>query len=91
MNMSVETDLLMSTIDDLKNILADVLQLGDKVASYDANTQLLGSIPELDSMAVVGVITAIEDTFGIVVDDDEIDAETFETLGSLAEFVDSKL
>ena len=82
---------MSSTIDDLKNILGDVLQLGDKVMSFDANTQLLGNIPELDSMAVVGVITAIEDSYGITVDDDDIDADTFETLGSLANFVDSKL
>lgn len=80
----------MSTLEDIKQILGDILQLGDKVSVYDENTVLLGSIPEFDSMAVVGVITAIEENFGIVVDDDEIDAETFATVGSLCSFVEEK-
>jgi len=81
----------MSTIEEIKQILSDNLQLGNKVMSYKADTVLLGGIPEFDSMAVVGVITAIEDNFGIIVDDDEIDADTFQTIGSLVEFVESKL
>lgn len=55
------------------------------------STVLLGSIPEFDSMAVVSVITALEDNYGFVVDDDEIEAETFETIGSLVSFVENKL
>jgi acyl carrier protein len=56
-----------------------------------AETQLLGAIPEFDSMAVVGVITALEEHFGITIADDEIDGATFATLGSLAQFVEQKL
>ncbi len=51
---------------------------------------LLGSMPELDSMAVVAVITALEDHFGFEVDDDEISADTFATVGTLAAFVEEK-
>ena len=76
---------------EVKRILGDVLQLGERSAGFDGNTRLLGSIPEFDSMAVVSVITAIEDHFGISIDDDEIHAETFETLGSLVAFVKGKL
>lgn len=78
-------------LDDVKNILADVLSLGDAKDSLTADSALLGSIPELDSMAVVNLITALEEHFGIVVDDDEISATTFETLGSLTAFVQQKL
>lgn len=78
-------------IDDVKRILADVLSLGDGAASLDAQSPLLGSIPELDSMAVVNLIGALEEHFGFVVDDDEISANTFETVGSLATFVEQKL
>lgn len=81
----------MSTIDNVKSVLRDALQLGDRADRFDSSTPLLGSIPELDSMAVVTVITAIEDTFDFLVDDDEITAEAFETVGSLTEFVDRKL
>ena len=81
----------VQTVDKIKRILRDALQLGDRVEAFDAATPLFGNLPELDSMAVVTVITAIEDLFNIVVDDDDISAETFETVGSLAEFVDGKL
>jgi acyl carrier protein len=78
-------------LEEVKNIVADVLSLGDARNSMDANSGLLGSIPELDSMAVVNLITALEEHFGIVVEDDEISASTFETLGTLATFVQQKL
>ena len=57
----------------------------------NASTPLLGAIPELDSMAVVNVITALEESFGFSVADDEISASTFATLGSLSAFVEQKL
>ncbi|MDD5124128.1 MAG: phosphopantetheine-binding protein [Methylovulum sp.] len=52
---------------------------------------MLGSIPEFDSMAVVSIITALENRFGFIVDDDEIDASIFATVGSLVAFVEQKL
>jgi len=52
---------------------------------------LLGNLPELDSMAVVSIITALEEYYGFVVHDDEISGETFATLGSLVAFVEAKL
>jgi acyl carrier protein len=52
---------------------------------------LLGSVPELDSMAVVTVITTLEERFGFAVADDEIDGSVFATVGSLVQFVESKL
>ncbi len=71
-------------------VLRDSLQLGHRADHLSAQTRLLGSLPELDSMAVVGVITALEERFGITVEDDEISADTFETVGSLHAFVNGK-
>ena len=81
----------MQHLEEVRNILSDVLSLGERKNQLKADSILLGNIPELDSMAVVNVITALEDYFGITVDDDEISAQTFETLGSLARFVEQKL
>lgn len=81
----------MSSFDEVRNILDSTLSLNGRAQSFDTETALLGNIPELDSMAVVSVITALEEHFGIVVDDDEVSAETFETVGSLVAFVDRKL
>ena len=77
--------------EEVKAIVAHVLQLGDKVDSWTVDTPLLGRIPELDSMAVVAILTSLEDTYGFVVEDDEISAETFATLGTLTGFVERKL
>ena len=81
----------MAAIDDVKRILGQTLQLGAKAQEFDASTGLFGSIPEFDSMAVVSVIGALEEHFGISIEDDEIDAEIFDTVGNLAQFVERKL
>ena len=77
----------MKYLEEVKNLLIDVLNLGPAGQALDADSPLLGSLPELDSMAVVTLIGALEEHFGIVVDDDDISASTFATLGSLASFV----
>ncbi len=81
----------MDTQKQVLRILDEVLSLGGRSASFDRASHLLGSIPELDSMAVVSLITSLEEQLGIMVDDDEIDGETFATVGSLIDFVDAKL
>jgi len=81
----------MSVTDEVIEVLGECLGLGNRVSTLSAGTQLLGNIPEFDSMAVVSVITALEERFGFTVDDDEVSAETFESVGSLAVFVDEKL
>lgn len=81
----------MQHLEEVRSILGDVMSLGERKNSLQEDSILLGSIPELDSMAVVNVITALEDHFGITVHDEEISAKTFETLGSLIRFVEQKL
>ncbi len=78
----------MSQQETLKTLLAEVLQID--TADFDVDTQLLGALPEFDSMAVVMVLTQLEETLGLAVADDEIDAEVFETLGSLTAFVEAQ-
>ena len=80
----------MDTLTGIRNILRDTLQLGDRAERLTAGSRLLGDIPELDSMAVVTLITMIEERYGITVDDDELSADTFATVGSLVEFVSRK-
>lgn len=78
-------------LDQLVACLADTLALAPEVAaSLTAHTPLFGNIPELDSMAVATVLTAIEDRFHILIDDDEVTGELFETVGALAAFVERK-
>ena len=80
-----------TTLDDVKALLAEVLGIEDRAASLDASTPLLGSLPELDSMAVLELVAALEQKFGVAIDDDEVTAEVFDTLGSLAALVDEKV
>jgi len=71
--------------------LRSVLSLDPRKVPLRAESPLLGSIAELDSMAVVSILTAIEERFDIVVADDEVDGRTFASVGSLSRFVQSKI
>ena len=81
----------MDTEKQVLLILDQVLSLNGRAASFDRSVQLLGVIPELDSMAAVSLLTTLEEQFGITVDDDEIDGDIFATVGSLTDFVTGKL
>lgn len=79
-----------STIDAVKHVVVDTLGIEDRSSRIDASTQLFGGLPELDSLAVLELVTALEEQFDIVIDDSDFSGEVFETLGSLASFVDQK-
>ena len=81
----------MNVQHEVLRILDEVLSLGGRSSEFTLDTPLLGSIPELDSMAVVTLITSLEEQMGIVVDDDDIDGTTFATVGSLTNFLKAKL
>ena len=81
----------MNTVQEVATLIDAVLGLGGRGLSFGRDTPLLGAIPEMDSMAVVSLITAMEERFGIAVDDDEISGDTFASVGSLADFVSAKL
>lgn len=79
----------MACYNQVVAILAEVLSMEDRMEQFEPDTALLGGLPEFDSMAVVSVITAIEERFGVTIDDDELDGESFETVASLVAFVES--
>jgi acyl carrier protein len=79
------------TDEALRAILRDVLGLdAARAAALTPNTPLFGAMPELDSMAVAGLLTEIEDRLGILIEDDEVDGEMLESFGSLSAFVQAK-
>jgi acyl carrier protein len=79
----------MNLEEQVRHLLRTTLDLGS--LPLDTDTALLGSLPQLDSMAVVGLLTALEEYFGIVILDDDINARHFATVGTLSEFVRDKL
>jgi len=81
--MNVETEVL--------RVLDEVLGLGGRTAGFTRDTHLLGSVPELDSMAVVALITTLEERLGITIDDGDLDGSTFATVGSLCDFVGAQI
>ncbi len=75
----------------VRAILADVLGLDpNDVAEFDGDTGLFGHLPELDSMAVAGLLTEMEDRMDIVIEDDDVDGEMLETYGGLLAFAEAK-
>lgn len=79
-----------SCLDEMRELLGNVLKLGKRTAKINADTRLFGSLAELDSMALIIVVAEIEERFDIRFDDEEINGETFETMGSLVSVVDRK-
>lgn len=75
----------------LRQSLADTLGIEpERIAAFDEDSPLFGALPELDSMAVATLLTDLEDRLGIVIDDDDLDAETFENFGALLAFLTRK-
>ncbi len=73
-------------------MLCDVLGLNtEDVADFDNETGLFGHLPELDSMAVAGLLTEVEDRFDFIIEDDDVDGEMLETYGGLLAFIEAKL
>lgn len=75
---------------DVLEVLGRVLGIEDRVRTFDAATPLFGDVPELDSLAVLELVTALEDRFAITVDDDELAGGLLETAGSLHTFVSER-
>jgi len=77
-----------ATLDEVRAILIETLGIADRADILTADAALLGAVPELDSLAVVEVMTSIEERFGFQIDDESFSGEVFETVGNLAQFVD---
>jgi acyl carrier protein len=84
---------LTRTVDiaDVKAVVVEVLGVQERADALDVTTPLFGSLPELDSMAVLELIVELERRFGIAVEDEDVTADAFETIESLAEFVNTRL
>ncbi|RIV88716.1 phosphopantetheine-binding protein [Aurantiacibacter zhengii] len=75
----------------LRQVLADVLGLSaERIAALDSDSGLFGDLPELDSMAVAGLLTELEDRLDIIIDDEDVDGEMLETFGGLLAFLQAK-
>lgn len=84
---------LTRTVDiaDVKAVVVEVLGIQERADALDVTTPLFGSLPELDSMAVLELIVELERRFGIAVENEDVTADAFETIESLAEFVNTRL
>lgn len=81
-----------SLSDKVRSILSDILGLSaEQVTAMDEDTELFGALPELDSMAVAGLLTEMEDRLDIMIDDDDVDGDLFATFGSLVAFARAKV
>ena len=79
-----------ATFEAVRDVVVTTLGIEERTAALDRDTVLLGGLPELDSMAVLEVVEALESRFGFEIDDTELTGEVFETLGSLTQFVADK-
>ena len=81
----------MDTQQEVLALLDELLGLGGRTAEFTRDTPLLGALPELDSMGVVALLGGLEERFGLVLADDEIEGAAFATVGTLTDFVTARL
>jgi acyl carrier protein len=77
-------------LEAVKAVIVDTLGIEDRAGALNMSTPLFGSMPELDSFAVLELVTSLEARFGFQIDGSEFTGELFETVGSLVEFVMEK-
>lgn len=82
---------MSEALEFVKDLFRNQLQMGERADALTEDSLIVGAIPEFDSVAVVSLITAIEEQLGIEIDDDEISGELFETVGSLSRFIAEKM
>jgi acyl carrier protein len=84
-------DIRNSTLEAVKAVIVKTLGIEDRAGTLTASTPLFGSMPELDSFAVLGLASSLEERFGFEIDGSEFTGEIFETVGTLAEFVEKRI
>ena len=85
--VSIPTNGTAEVVAALRALLVDVLALPAlQVASFNEATELFGALPEFDSMAVASLLTGIEERLGVLIEDDDVEAEDFSTFGRLVAF-----
>ena len=84
-------DICDSTLEAVKAVIVNTLSIEDRATTLNASTPLFGSMPELDSFAVVQLVSSLEERFGFEIDGSEFTGEIFETIGSLVAFVEKKM
>ncbi len=77
-------------LDELLQLLNHTLQIGDRISQFHTSTPLIGQ-PEFDSMAIIAILSELESKYELVVQDEEINEDIFESVGSLLEFINHKL
>lgn len=81
----------MNLTEQVLHVLDNALHLQGSAASFTRETPLLGALPELDSMAVLALLTGLENHFGVTFSDDDVNGSVFATVGSLSDLVEQAL
>lgn len=81
----------MTRSEEVLMLIRSILGDGAGVRALNADSELIGSIPELDSMAMVNLINSLEEHFGIQFDDDDMSADTFASVSTLTSLVEEKI
>jgi acyl carrier protein len=68
----------------VRSLLVDVLGLSPgRVAQFNDETELFGALPEFDSLAVATLLTEMEERLGILIEDEDVEAEDLMSFGRL--------
>ncbi|MFF4491205.1 acyl carrier protein [Streptomyces sp. NPDC001544] len=88
--MTRSPEISQAIFEDVKAVVVVTLDIADRADDLGPETALYGNLPELDSLTVVKLIVALQKRFGIEIGIGIV-GDTFDTLGRLAAFVESKV
>jgi acyl carrier protein len=74
----------------IARILSDSIVPGAELESLGPDTPLVEGGLALDSVSLLELIVAVEESFGVTVEDEDLSLELVATIGSLADFVRRK-
>lgn len=78
-----------NTIEQLRHIIAEQLDANIQLSEIDPDVSLLEDGLGLDSIAIVELVTLIEENFAIQFGEDDLNMEAFATVRTLSQFIEN--
>jgi acyl carrier protein len=79
----------VSTEQRVRDLVADKVRWSGDRSRLTADFALIDN-QVIDSLGMISLVSALEEEFGIDVDDEDLVPDNFATIGQIAAFVDSK-
>lgn len=81
---------MQQTIDQLQQLIAQELDVNIQMSDIDPDTSLLEDGLGLDSIAIVELVTLVEENFQVHFDEEDLNMDAFASVRALSQWIDRK-